>query len=115
VCTPDLLCNGGGVTCSYFEWLKNLEHISPGKMTKKYEEKSQMRLLEIMGYDIKNANIKGASEIDIVYSGLEEIMCSAVKENWELSIKKNLSFRDACLVNAITKVYLSYKENGIMI
>lgn len=115
VCAPDLLANGGGVTCSYFEWLKNLEHIAPGKMTKKYEEQSQKRLLEIMGYDIKDTNITGATEVDIVYSGLEEIMCSATKENWDFSVKKNLSFRDACLVNAITKVYNSYKENGIMI
>jgi glutamate dehydrogenase (NAD(P)+) len=95
--------------------LKNLEHIAPGKMTKKYEEQSQKRLLEIMGYDIKDTNIVGASEVDIVYSGLEEIMCSATKENWDFAVKKNLSFRDACLVNAITKVYNSYKENGIMI
>jgi glutamate dehydrogenase (NAD(P)+) len=115
ICAPDLLANGGGVTCSYFEWLKNLEHIAPGKMTKKYEEQSQKRLLEIMGYDIKDTNIVGASEVDIVYSGLEEIMCSATKENWDFAVKKNLSFRDACLVNAITKVYNSYKENGIMI
>lgn len=116
ICAPDLLVNGGGVTCSYFEWLKNLEHISPGKMTKKYEEKSQMRLLEIMGYEPEEGKeIEGASELDIVYSGLEEIMCSAVKENWDFSVKKNLSFRDACLVNSIGKVYKSYKENGIMI
>ena len=116
ICAPDLLVNGGGVTCSYFEWLKNLEHISPGKMTKKYEEKSQMRLLEIMGYEPEEGKeIEGASELDIVYSGLDEIMSSATKENWDFAMKKNLSFRDACLVNAIHKVYNSYKENGIMI
>jgi len=110
-----MLVNGGGVTCSYFEWLKNIEHISPGKMTKKYEEKAQQRLLEVMGYDDLKHDLKGADEIDIVYSGLEEIMCTAVKENWEYAVKKDLSFRDACFVNAITKVYQSYKENGIMI
>ena len=107
---PDLLVNGGGVTCSYFEWLKNLDHVAPGKMTKKYQEKSQRYLLEIMGYTgDKGKNIKGAEEIDIVYSGLEEIMCTATKENWAFAVSKNLSFRDACLGNAINKVYECYR------
>lgn len=42
-------------------------------------------------------------------------MTSAVKENWEFAVKKNLTFRDACLINAINKVYNCYKECGITI
>jgi len=115
VCAPDMLVNGGGVTCSYFEWLKNLDHVAPGRMTKKYQIKSQAKLLELMGFEDKTSELEGADEIDIVYSGLEEIMQSATRENWELAVEKNLSFRDACFVNAINKVYRSMQETGIMI
>jgi len=114
VVCPDLLINGGGVTCSYFEWLKNIDHVSPGKLTKKYQEKSQNKLLKLMGYEGKE-EIHGAEEIDIVYSGLEEIMTTAVRDNWDYAIKNNMAFRDACLVNAIHKVYQCYKECGITI
>jgi glutamate dehydrogenase (NAD(P)+) len=109
VCCPDLLMNGGGVTVSYFEWLKNLDHVTPGRMTKKYEEKSQAKLLEALGYDPQKVGVdEGADELDIVYSGLEEIMTSAVKENWDYAMANDLCFRDACLGRAITKVYSCY-------
>ena len=42
-------------------------------------------------------------------------MCSAVKENWEFAVEKNLTYRNACFVNAIGKVHQSLMETGIMI
>jgi glutamate dehydrogenase (NAD(P)+) len=113
---PDLLMNAGGVTCSYFEWLKNIDHVSPGKLSKRYDQNQQMNLLKIMGYSGGPlTSVKGAEEIDIVYSGLEEYMCSAVKTNWEMAVDKKLLFRDACLVNGIYKVYDAYKDCGISV
>ena len=109
------MCNGGGVTVSYFEWLKNLDHVAPGKLTKKYEEKSTQRLLELMGISPEDADISGATELDIVYSGLEEIMCSATRENWEYSLKHDLIFRDACLGRAIKAVHQDYEECGLTV
>jgi glutamate dehydrogenase (NAD(P)+) len=87
---PDVLINSGGVIVSYFEWLKNIEHISPGKMTKKYQEKSKLRLLNAVGIKIHEnsplyKNLEGAKELDIVYSGLEEIMTTAVKKHFEFA------------------------------
>ncbi len=110
-----MLVNGGGVTCSYFEWLKNLDHVAPGRLTKRYSIKSQARLLDLMGHGEMKDKLEGADEIDIVYSGLEEIMTSAVKENWDIAVSKNISLRNACFTNAIGKVYKSIKETGIMI
>lgn len=91
VVVPDLLINGGGVTVSYFEWLKNLEHVSPGRLTKKYEEKTKRRILKTLGISIPETgpfvkNLEGATEIDLVYSGLENIMTEAVKEHWEYAV-----------------------------
>jgi len=77
--------------------------------------KSQAKLLELMGFSGKIDQLQGADELDIVYSGLEEIMTSAVRENWEMAVDKNLSYRDACFVNAIGKVHQSLVETGIMI
>lgn len=113
IVAPDLLVNGGGVTCSYFEWLKNLEHISPGKMSKKYQQQSTQRLLEMIGIKSEDMDIKGAEEIDIVQSALDEIMTQAVRDNWTFAIEKDLSFRDACLVRSMEKIHQAYIDCGL--
>ena len=115
---PDLLISAGGVIVSYFEWLKNLDHISPRKMFKKYEEKSKRRVLESMGHNVKEGSpqakqLEGASELDIVKSGLEEIMINAVQQNWDYAQKNNLNLRDACISQAIKKLHKHYQERGI--
>lgn len=66
---PDVLCNAGGVTVSYFEWLKNLDHVRPGRMQRKWEEKTKDNLLSVIakasGIDETNFNkgllLKGAT------------------------------------------------------
>ncbi len=115
-----MLINGGGVTVSYFEWLKNLERVAPGRLTKKYQESSKRRILKTLGYVFPensplNEELVGASEIDIVYSGLEEIMTTAVREHWDYAIKNDLSFRDACFVKSIKTIYKHFEETGLLI
>ncbi len=68
-----------------------------------------------MGYtgEEMQSQVSGATEIDIVYSALDETMTNAVKDNWNYAIEHDMNFRDACLVNAITKIYNHYQECGI--
>lgn len=49
---PDLLLNAGGVTVSYFEWLKNLQHQDMGRLSKRWEEQSKINLMKTLGYEI---------------------------------------------------------------
>jgi glutamate dehydrogenase/leucine dehydrogenase len=60
-------------------------------------------------------NLTGAREIDIVYSGLDEIMSNATKEHWDFAVKNNLNFRDACLGKAIRKIHSHFEQSGLMI
>lgn len=119
ICVPDALANGGGVTCSYFEWLKNLDHVAPGRLTKKYEESQKLALIEKLGYQFPEKSpilkeLHGATEVDLVYSGLEEIMGEAVRDNWEHALKKNICFRDACLSRAMEKIHEHFEQCGLL-
>lgn len=120
---PDLYANAGGVTVSYFEWLKNLSHVRFGRMNKRFEEGSISNILEsiekLVGKSLtlkeKESLIKGADEIDLVNSGLEETMISSYHDI-RIIYKKSKSIHDlrtAGFVNAINKVAESYKSLGI--
>ena len=73
-------------------------------MTRKYEQQSTVDLLQAIGYDTKEMNMTGGSELEIVYSALDEIMTTAVKENWDFAMEHDLCFRDACLARAMGKI-----------
>src|SRR5205085_9293279 len=92
VIIPDLYLNAGGVTVSYFEWLKNLSHVRFGRMEKRFQEMSSMQLVNAvegitgksLGAKEKNVLVHGADEIDYVRSGLEETMIFAYNEIREI-------------------------------
>ncbi len=123
LCVPDMYLNAGGVTVSYFEWLKNLSHVRYGRMEKRFTENLNTHILgqieELTGKTVSNAERKfimhGPEEVDLVHSGLEETMITATREIMEIW-NNNPSIPDmrtAAYVNAINKVGTSYAELGI--
>ncbi len=120
---PDMYLNAGGVTVSYFEWLKNLSHVRYGRMEKRFNETMNERILqeieELTGKRVDDRNrslIKhGADEIDLVHSGLEETMITATREIMaEWKNNENIpDMRTAAYVVAINKVATTYAELGI--
>lgn len=120
---PDIYLNAGGVTVSYFEWLKNLSHVRFGRMEKRREEQTMSNLVQTIedavGQKIpesaKRKLSKGPSEIDLVNSGLEETMIEAYQEIRNImETRKNVTdLRTAAYVDAIEKVATSYLELGI--
>lgn len=119
---PDIYINAGGVTVSYFEWLKNLSHVRFGRMNKRFEEFSQNNMIDIME-KATNKNIskrersnvvRGASEIDLVNSGLEDTMIEAYQSIREAKKKKNIpDLRTAAFYVSIVKIADAYGSMGI--
>lgn len=120
---PDMYLNAGGVTVSYFEWLKNLSHVRYGRMEKRFTENLNRRILGVMenmtGKNVTEQDKKqiehGPSEVDLVYSGLEETMIEATHEimNCWRENPDIPDMRTAAYVVAIDKVGTAYAELGI--
>ena len=120
---PDMYLNAGGVTVSYFEWLKNLSHVRYGRLEKRFQENQNKGLLEqiekftgqSVSSEVRKMLVSGPDEIDLVRSGLEETMIGATHEIVEMW-KQHPDIRDmrtASFVVAINKVGTSYSELGI--
>jgi glutamate dehydrogenase (NAD(P)+) len=119
---PDLYLNAGGVTVSYFEWLKNLSHVRFGRMEKRFQEIQTARLVDAVEKVTKkkldktqrNLIIHGADERDLVSSGLEETMIAAYNEirNIRVSNPKIHDLRTAAFVSGINKLAASYNTLG---
>jgi glutamate dehydrogenase (NAD(P)+) len=120
---PDMYCNAGGVTVSYFEWLKNLSHVAFGRMENRYAENSNANLINTLesltGKKIPAENrlmiVKGASELDLVNSGLEDTMIHSYHEIRETLVNKpdTQTLRTAAFVNSIDKIAVSYMNLGV--
>lgn len=120
---PDMYCNAGGVTVSYFEWLKNLSHVAFGRMDRRYEENANSNLVTLVesmtGVNLttaqRNLVVKGATELELVNSGLEETMIRSYHEirDIKLNNSKIQNLRTAAFVGSINKIAVSYMNMGI--
>ena len=120
---PDILANGGGVAVSYFEWVKNIRHIRFGRLEKRRNQIQLNTLIEAietmtgksMPEKYKEKFVDGIEEIDLIRSGLDDMMIDGfqnVKEEF-LKNEKIPDFRTAAYKTAIEKIALSYEFIGL--
>ncbi|MEE2945127.1 MAG: Glu/Leu/Phe/Val dehydrogenase [Pseudomonadota bacterium] len=128
VIIPDMYANAGGVTVSYFEWVKNLSHIRFGRMQRRQEEaRHQLVIDELQRLDdylgdawsmspnFKQKYLKGAGELELVRSGLDDTMRIAyqsMRERWHEE-EKVTDLRIAAYLVSIEKVAASYRAKGL--
>jgi glutamate dehydrogenase (NAD(P)+) len=120
---PDVYANAGGVTVSYFEWLKNLSHVRLGRMDRRRQAAAEMRMLQAIEVATgtkfsqvdRDAFVKVTDEMAIVNSGLEDTMIVAYQDIRDALREepKMGDLRTAAFKRAIDKVAVVYEELGI--
>jgi len=120
---PDVYANAGGVTVSYFEWLKNLSHVRLGRMDRRRQAATEMRMLQAIEVGTgrkfsqaeREAFVKVTDELAIVNSGLEDTMIVAYQDIRDAlrTEPKMGDLRTAAFKRAIDKVAIVYEELGI--
>jgi glutamate dehydrogenase (NAD(P)+) len=128
VIIPDMYANAGGVTVSYFEWVKNLSHIRFGRMQRRQEEarhelivRELERLDRYLGNawsispDFKTKYLRGADELELVRSGLDDTMRTAYQSMREVWHGRDdvTDLRTAAYLVSIGKVAASYRAKGL--
>lgn len=120
---PDIYCNAGGVTVSYFEWLKNLSHVRFGRLEKRHEMANELAVMKVIEKATgtaftdaeREAFAHGPDEQDLVNSGLEETMITAFHDllKTKRDTKGVPDLRIAAFLGSIHKIARSYTELGI--
>ena len=123
VMLPDVYLNAGGVTVSYFEWIKNLSHIRFGRMERRLDEIRGSQIIELLETmtdrtvpaELAQRVRSGAGELDLVRSGLDDTMRAAYGEIRDVyrSRAEVPDLRIAAFVLAIQKVARFYVEFGL--
>jgi len=119
---PDMFANAGGVTVSYFEWVKNINQIRFGRLQRRYEEGRNRALIEALekqgmnfSAEFKSEYLDGADELDLVRAGLDDTMRLAYRNIREtLREKPELEdLRTAAFYVAINDIALHYRSIGL--
>jgi len=122
IVVPDIYANAGGVVVSYFEWVKNLSHISYERMTRRYQQMANDRLLRILqqvtNHDLSPEDrellCQAPDEIDFVRTALENTMARSYEKIWEQWKRRGLpDLRRSAYLVAVENVGSAYIQNGI--
>ena len=123
VLIPDIYLNAGGLTVSYFEWIQNLSHIRFGRLERRFDEMMGQNIVNaietMMGQkvpeQIKSMIVRGADEMDLIRSGLDDTMRKAYQTIREIWRSRNdvPDLRTAAFVLAIQRIADAYITMGI--